>query len=272
MESEHVRALVGRARELAELEAALDQLAAGEPCLVRIVGEPGIGKSRLLAEVCRRGEDRGYLTLDGRAAEFERDIPFGLIVDALNDYLGSLPPPVLRALDEGLVRELAAIFPSLPRQYRGAASGGEGAERYRLHYAVRSVLERLTKRQPMLLALDDDHWADAASVEMLTHLMRRFRGPLLTAVAYRKAATRQLAALEGTGPTSLGSRLELAPLTSEEAQRLIGSDIDDATRAILFGESGGNPFYIEQLVRASRRHPVRAARGSRRSREAVPAR
>ncbi len=270
MESKHVRALVGRARELAELKAALDQLAAGEPCLVRIVGEPGIGKSRLLAEICRLGEERGYLVLDGRAAEFERDIPFGLIVDALNDYLGSLPPPVLRALDEDLVQELAAIFPSLPRQYRGAAGGGEGSERYRLHYAVRSVLERLTKSQPMLLALDDVHWADAASVEMLTHLVRRFRGPLLTAVAYRQATTRLLAALEGTGHAGTGSRLELAPLTSDEAQHLIGADVDDATRAMLVRESGGNPFYIEELVRASRRHPLRAARGSSRSREAVP--
>jgi ATP/maltotriose-dependent transcriptional regulator MalT len=270
MESEHVRALVGRARELAELERVLDQLAAGEPCFVAIVGEPGIGKSRLLAEICRRGEERGYLVLDGRAAEFERDIPFGLIVDALNDYLGSLPPSVLRAVDEDLVRELAAIFPALPGQYRGAASGGEGAERYRLHYAVRSVLERLTKNQPMLLALDDVHWADAASVEMLTHLVRRLRGPLLTAVAYRQAPTRPLAALEGAGRTGRGSRIELAPLSPEDAQRLISPDVDDATRAILYRESGGNPFYIEQLVRASHRHQIRAGRRLDRSREAVP--
>ena len=83
-----MRALVGRDHELAELDGALDRLAAGEPWFVQIVGEPGIGKSRLLAELCRRGEDRGYLVLEGRAAEFERDIPFGLIVDALNDYLG----------------------------------------------------------------------------------------------------------------------------------------------------------------------------------------
>jgi ATP/maltotriose-dependent transcriptional regulator MalT len=270
MDSEHERALVGRARELAELDAALDQLATGAPCLVRIVGEPGIGKSRLLAELCRRGEERGHLVLDGRAAELERDIPFGLIVDALNDYLGSLPPPVLRALDEDVVNELAAIFPSLPQQHRGAASGGEGAERYRLHYAVRRVLERLAKSQPMLLALDDVHWADAASVELLTHLVRRFRGPLLMAVAYRKAPTRLLAGLEGRGHTGPGSRLELPPLTSEEAQRLIGPQVDDATRAILFRESGGNPFYIEQLVRASHRHRIRPARRSRRAAEAVP--
>jgi len=265
-----VRVLVGRARELAELEGALDQLAAGNPWCVQIVGEPGIGKSRLLSELCRRGEDRGYLVLNGRAAEFERDIPFGLIVDALNDYFGSLEPAVLRALDDDVPRELAAVFPALPRDPDAPASRGEGAERYRLHYAVRSVLERLARRHPLLLALDDVHWADAASVEMLAHLLRRFRGPGLMAVAYRQAPSRLLAALEGAARAGRGSRLEPALLTSEETERLIGLDIDEAARTMLYRESGGNPFYIEQLVRA--RHPlrIRARRGSARSREAVP--
>jgi len=269
MESEHVRALVGRARELAELEAALDQLAAGDPWCVQIVGEPGIGKSRLLAELCRRGEDRGYLVLNGRAAEFERDIPFGLIVDALNDYFGSLEPAVLRALDEDVPRELAAIFPALPRDPDITVSRGEGAERYRLHYAVRSVLERLAQRQPLLLALDDVHWADAASVEMLAHLLRRFRGPGLMAVAYRQAPSRLLTALEGAARAGRGSRLEPALLTPGESERLIGSEIDDTTRAMLYRESGGNPFYIEQLVRAGLSR-IPARRVTARSREAVP--
>jgi predicted ATPase len=77
LEAKHVRALVGRARELAEIETALDRVSSGEACLVQFVGEPGIGKSRLLAELGRRAQDRGYLALDGRAAEFEQDVPFG---------------------------------------------------------------------------------------------------------------------------------------------------------------------------------------------------
>ena len=197
MDAEQVRGLVGRTDEVAALEAALDKLAAGEPWFLEIVGEPGIGKSRLLAELCRRGEDRGHLVLDGRAAEFERDIPFGLIVDGLNDYLGSLEPAFLRALDEDLLGELTTVFPALPREYPGAASRAEGAERYRLHYAVRSLLERLAGRQPLVLALDDVHWADPASIEMLAHLLRRFRGPLLMAVTCRQAPTRLLVGLEG---------------------------------------------------------------------------
>ena len=266
----HTRALVGRASEVAELEAALERLAAGGQWFVQLVGEPGIGKSRLLAELRRRGEDRGYLVLDGRAAEFERDVPFGLIVDALNDYLGSLDPAILAPLEGDPLRELAAIFPSLPRPERGEQPAAQGAERYRLHYAIRAVLERLTARQPMVLALDDLHWADAASIEMLTHLLRRFRGPLLTAVAYRAANTRHLAAFGSGAPGGLGTRIDLLPLSSEDTGRLIGSDVDEATRALLYRESGGNPFYVEQLARGRSLRGLRPARASGRARDAIP--
>ena len=127
----NARALVGRGHELAEIELALDRLAAGEPWLVQIVGEPGIGKSRLMAELGNAAAERGYLVLDGRAAEFERDIPFGLFVDALNDYVGSLEPALLRALDEELLAELASVFPAVPRYERGAALHDDGQRTHR---------------------------------------------------------------------------------------------------------------------------------------------
>src|SRR5689334_4322466 len=99
--------VVGRARELAEIERALDQVASGASWALELSGEAGIGKSHLLAEACRRAEGRGFLVLDGRAAEFEQDMPFGVIVDALNDHVASLGPAVLRALDAGTLGELA---------------------------------------------------------------------------------------------------------------------------------------------------------------------
>lgn len=251
-------ALVGRARELAEIGEALNQLAAGQPWLIQFVGEPGIGKSRLLGELCALAEDRGVLVLEGRAAEFERDIPFGLVVDALNDYLGSLEPTLLRTLDEGLLAELASVFPAVPRWDVNPARWDDNAERYRLHYAIRSVLERLTARQPVLLALDDVHWADTASLEVMAHLLRRFRGPLLGALAYRQPPKRLVGALEAGARVGFGTRLELTPLSSEDAGRLIGEGFDDATRAVIYRESGGNPFYIEQLARGSHGRPLPA--------------
>ena len=270
MVPKHVRALVGRAQELAELDEALDQVAGGQPRFLQIVGEAGIGKSRLLAELARRGEGRGCLVLDGRAAEFEQDLPFGLIVAALNDYLGSLDPAMLDGLDQDELRELASIFPSLRQPSGPAATTGDGAERYRLHYSIRAVLERLAKRQPLILSLDDVHWADAASVEVICHLLRRFRGPLLTAVAYRHAPARFEAKLEGAARVDLSSRIDLAPLTPEQATVLIGPEVDHATRTILYRESGGNPFYIEQLARSSHPSQDRITRVSARSAESIP--
>ncbi|MBV9607191.1 MAG: AAA family ATPase [Solirubrobacterales bacterium] len=262
--------MVGRSHELAEIQSALDRLSARQPWPLQIVGEPGIGKSRLLAELCQSARNRGYLVLDGRAAEFERDIPFGLLVDALNDYLGALEPALLRALDDGLLAELAVVFPAVPRDGRLAAPREDSAERYRLHYAIRGVLERLTTRQPIVLALDDVHWADAGSIEVLTHLMRRFRGPLLTALAYRQPPPRLASALEAAARGGFGTRLELAPLSTQDADRLIGEDLDDATRAVIYRESGGNPFYIEQLARTGRGRRVQAAPDPELAAEAVP--
>src|SRR5262245_37271246 len=160
-------AVVGRTRELAEIERALDEVASGASWALELRGEAGIGKSHLLAEACRRAESRGFLVLDGRAAEFEQDMPFGVIVDALNDYVGSLGPTLWRGLDADTLDELASILPSLSGLASERAVVPAGAQRYRVHYAVRALLERLAKRQPILLALDDLHWADAASVEVL---------------------------------------------------------------------------------------------------------
>jgi ATP/maltotriose-dependent transcriptional regulator MalT len=269
MDPEHARALVGRDRELGELEHALGQVGHGEPWSVQIAGEPGIGKSRLLEELCRRAETRGYLVLEGRSAEFERDIPFGLIVDALNDFVGSLAPPTLRSLDEDVKLELATVFPALPRPEAEAGTPGQGSDRYRLHYAIRTLLQRLTERRPMLLALDDVHWADAGSVEVLTHLLRRFNGPLLTAVGYRHVPAHLLAALELPAVSGRVTRIDLAPLSQEDADRLMG-ETDEATRAVVFAESGGNPFYIEQLARAGSPRRLRSSDDPAQPGTAVP--
>jgi DNA-binding CsgD family transcriptional regulator len=259
--------VVGRRRELAEIERALDQVASGASWALELCGEAGIGKSHLLVEACRRAEGRGFLVLDGRAAEFEQDMPFGVIVDALNDYVGSLGPAVFRGLDADTLGELASILPSLSGLASERAVASAGAQRYRIHYAARTLLELLAKRQPLVLALDDVHWADAASVEVLAHVLRRFRGPLLVAVAFRRAPTRLTAALEASARAGFGSRLELPPLSPDEAGALLGPAMDAATQEAVYQESGGNPFYLEQLARSASRTPTAAAGGEARVRD-----
>ena len=98
--------LVGRAEEMALVERALTDADAGAAVALGIAGEPGIGKSRLLAEIARLGEERGCLVLAGRASELEGDLPYGVFVDALDDYVRTLD----RAWIEGLDRESAAAI------------------------------------------------------------------------------------------------------------------------------------------------------------------
>ena len=247
--------LVGRTRELGAIDLALDRVSSGAQWAIEVVGEPGIGKSRLVAEVCRRASERGFLVLDGRAAEFEQDIPFGVFIDALNDSVGSLGPTTIRALDADAVEELSSILPSMSALGDERVVGGGDARRYRVHYAIRALLERLAKSQPLLLALDDVHWADAVSFEVIAHLLRRFRGRLLIALAFRHAPAHLIAALEATARAGSGSRLELAPLTRDEARALLGPELDARDREAVYLESGGNPFYLEQLARDRARQP-----------------
>jgi DNA-binding CsgD family transcriptional regulator len=242
--------VVGRARELAEFDQTLDRVASGTPWAIELVGEPGIGKSRLLAELRGRARAHGFAVLDGRAAEFEHDIPFGVFLDALNDYAGSIDSVVLRGLESDVLEELGSIFPSLSAFAPDRPAGRAQAERYRVHYAIRAFLERLAKRQPLLLTVDDVHWADPASLEVMAHLLRRFNGPLLLAFAMRHVPVGLSGALEASARDGFGSRMDIGPLSQEDAHALLDPGLDTATREALLVESGGNPFYLEQLARA----------------------
>ena len=90
--------LVGRAAELGAFERLLDEVDAGRPSAVALLGEPGIGKTRLLYELGSRADARGHLVLAGSASELERDLPFSVFVDALDEYVEGLEPSRLETL------------------------------------------------------------------------------------------------------------------------------------------------------------------------------
>jgi predicted ATPase len=91
---------VGRESELARLDTALDVVESKPTPVFQVVGEPGIGKSRLMTEVAARADARRFLIFPGRAAEFEEETPFGVFVDALDAYLGTINPGLMRGLGE----------------------------------------------------------------------------------------------------------------------------------------------------------------------------
>ena len=239
---------IGRSAEIAALDALLNAIEAGEPAALVLTGEPGIGKTRLLAELGARADARGQLVLSGSASELENDLPFSAFVDALDEYLRGLDPEQLASLDDDVRTELAQVFPSLTALGTAQAVALQH-ERYRSHRAVRALLEELASAQPLVLALDDLHWADSASLELFGALLRRPPAGVLLATTVRphQVPERLAAALSRAERDSMLTRVELGPLTVEEAESLVG----DAAGA-LYGESGGNPFYLEQLARAIR--------------------
>jgi DNA-binding NarL/FixJ family response regulator/tetratricopeptide (TPR) repeat protein len=239
---------VGRESELAQLEAALEALRARTSLCVALEGEPGIGKTRLLGELRQRGEERGCLVLSGSAAEFERDLPFSVWADALDPYVASQELGLDATWDPELLGELAEVLPSLHRS-DATVRHSLGDERYRVHRAVRKLLALLAGARPLVLVLDDMHWSDGASIELLAALLRRgVDAPVLLALGYRpgRAATRLAPALA----VPSARRIALGPLDQAHAVELLGG-VDPHAAAAIYRHGGGNPFYLEQLARTS---------------------
>jgi predicted ATPase len=251
--------LVGRRDVLDQFTRLLNSI--GEPAskraaesarLVGLAGEPGAGKTRLLQELVADAESRGMLPLAGRAAEFEQEMPFGAVVDALDDYLDTIAEPS-GPLGAQTASLLVAVFPAL------AASGSDepgsqepadtGLGRYGIYRAVRRLLEQVVPASGLVLILDDLHWADEATIELLDYLVRHPpRGPVLIVVAYRPAqASPRLAAL-----MQAARPIAVTPLNEAEVEEFLGPGVNRTRREALFAASGGNPFYLEALAPEAR--------------------
>ncbi|MDX6719569.1 MAG: hypothetical protein QOJ63_1823 [Solirubrobacteraceae bacterium] len=249
--------LVGRQQELRTAGVALAGLSRARGGWLVLSGEPGVGKTRLLAEVLNRCGQAGHLVLSGRGADLERHTPFGVWVDALDDHVAAIGDEPLRRLVGDRMAELAYVLPSVRPTGQQRASALQN-ERYQAHRAVRLLLERLAARRPVVVALDDLHWADDASLELVAHLLRRpVRGSLLVAVAFREgqlpswlAAPLESAARDGSVNTVV-----VGSLSASDADALLGDGLGAQVRARLYELSGGNPFYLEQLAAMAARDP-----------------
>ena len=246
--------LVGRAEEVAAIEGALAGLGSAEPAALVLLGEPGIGKTRMLAELADRADALGQIVLSGSASELESDLPFWVFVDALDEYVAGVDPRRLQSLDDDVRAELGRVLPS-QSEFASAGDVPLQDERYRTHRAVRDLLERLAATKPLTLILDDVHWADSASVELVSALLRR--PPAASVLLALAARPRQLperlsAALERGHRGGSVIRLELGGLERGDAGLLLGDQVNVALANTIYEESGGNPFFLEQLARAPR--------------------
>ncbi|MBW3653162.1 MAG: AAA family ATPase [Actinobacteria bacterium] len=239
--------LLGRDLELAMLKDELAAVRAGATRAIGVFGEPGIGKTALLHELGASAAAAGLLVLAGRAAEHERDLAFGLAVDALDDHVSTLHPRLLEPLGAVREAELAAVLPAVAQRVR-AAEPASGAERFRYHRALRALLELLARERPLVLLLDDVHWADDASLELILHLIRRPpRSSHLLLFAGRRVGP-ALRLLDALRVAPGAEHVELRPLSDAAAAELLRGVDDGARRARLMREAAGNPLYLEELA------------------------
>jgi DNA-binding SARP family transcriptional activator len=252
--------MVGREGEIQRLERALEESAEGRPRLSIVLGEAGIGKSRLLAELRSRAVTAGARVLLGRSYESAQIVPFGPWLDALRRG-GAIEEPAITGLDPVWRRELTRLFPELGPQPGDVAEAPDDAGR--LFEAVAQLLEHLAARQPVVVLLEDVHWADGMSVRLLASLARRSptRGLMLVASArddelsdagLPQRVIGELAVerrLERLVLTAL-SRSETAELTQHLARR--GSEPSQLTTLVdrMWVASHGHPFVIVETMTA----------------------
>ncbi|MGW0712197.1 helix-turn-helix transcriptional regulator [Streptomyces sp. NPDC002643] len=232
----NVAPLVGREAELARLDEALDRLAgAGRgPTVVDVTGAAGIGKSRLVSEFCGRAAQRGTTVLRGRATEYERHLPYQPLADALAD------------LDPDAGPEAESPF-----------AGGHSRDRFALQRAVADHLARIAEAGGgLVVALDDIHWADPASLELLDHLVRHppRRAPVVIVVARRERQTSAPLAASLFRGVEAGTvlRLELGPLDERACLAALAPEVPSGLAAQLYAASEGNPLYFLALLHAGR--------------------
>lgn len=233
--------LVGRAAERAAIARALAGEAGGR--LLLFVGEPGIGKTRLLDHLADAAGRAGRHLIRGRCFEAETARPYGLWLDALRGIpTGELPD-----------RILAEAAPLL------AAPVAADGDRERLFGAAVTLLRRLAATRPVVVLLDDLQWIDEGSAALLHFVARSFGDParLLLAGAARAGEIDEnpcaRGLLQSLRRDDRLQRLDPAPLAGGEARMLLGPEVSGADADEALRRSGGNPLYLLELARAARR-------------------
>ena len=252
-------ALVGRGEQLRALETAWRAACDGRPQVVTVAGEPGIGKTRLVAELCREAHAQGSTVLLGRSYE-ETLVPYQPFVEALRHYVAACPADELR-LQVGARREaLAPLVPELGGAGERSASRGDDpeGERYLMFDAVASLLREASRVRPTILVLDDLHWADAPSVLLLLHVARATQDvPLLLVGTYRETEVGQEHPLAGALAELRRARalesIALSGLDRGSVGALVraraGGDLGDELVDVVAERTEGNPFFVEEIVR-----------------------
>lgn len=269
--------LVGREHELARAKAILANFQQGQGGIISVIGEAGLGKSRLIAELCQLcGQNDQVDWAEGRALSYGESASYLVARGTLCNLLGVSPEAsplevghVLRAEVERLFSAQAAeIYPYLA-YLLDASLDEEAAQRLKyvegemLHQRIlqssQNYLSTRAKTRPLVLVWDDLHWGDPSSLELLQALLPLTQNcPLLLIMVYRPVREGRVWTFHQRVGTLMGAAhqvIELAPLTPEESSQLLdnlleSNNLPEKIRRLIISKAEGNPFYVEEVIRS----------------------
>ncbi len=255
--------LIGRDREMARLEKAVGHLLEGKGSVISIFGEAGTGKSRLIEEFKSRLDPGSIKWYEGHAYAYAQNVPYYPLIDLLNRTFQieeSDPPEMAREKAESMVKTIMgdgdAVLPYLGEilsiPYLETVDINPDAWKAHLHRAFLRLMGALVRRAPTIISLEDLHWADPSSLELLRFLLAKLNYPALFLCIYRPPLTifspDQIRAMGDSY-----REVRLKDLLPSETQLLVGSllrteAIPLPLQQVIQARVGGNPFYVEEVV------------------------
>ena len=255
--------LIGRRSELDRLRQLWSTALEGQSVLALISGEPGVGKTRLASELIATARLSGATVLSGGCYEFEATTPYLPFVEAIRVWVGEETPDRLRAVVDTGAPEVIRMAPEAEEKL-GPAPGRPpltpGEERLRLFDSLARTFQRMAEPNGLLIFLDDLHWADSGTLQLLHYLLRHLRQDrVLILAAYREVEldrSHPLAeAIVEWNRERRPVRLALGRLSQDESAAMLASLFQAETVspefvAAIQRETEGNPFFIEEVVKA----------------------
>ena len=253
--------VVGREDEISRLEDALLGACRGEGAVVVLAGDAGMGKSRLCSELERRAEKIGAAVMEGSCPEAELALPYLPFLEAIGNHLELTPAAPLGERLGVHRRELANLFPQLGGAEPSAAGPQTPESKLRLYEAVLALLRIEAQEHGLLLVIEDVHWADASTRELLDYLARRIRNTrILLLTTYRRDEMHRrhplLPTLQSWQRARLAEMIELDPLPPAGVARMVSAIFDhtqvgEEFRDFIHARSEGNPFVLEEMLKAA---------------------
>jgi len=258
---------IGRDDEVSHMRERLEAAVRGRGSVILLAGDAGVGKTRLVSELAIYAQDRGFEVLMGRAYEAEGMPPYLPLVEALNQYIKKRSPDELKADLTGGAVYLGQLLPRM-REISGVDAVQTlgltpEAERQQLFEGISAFVLNITERRPVMLALDDLHVADRATLLFVRHLSGCVeQTPLVIIGTYRDAEIDAAHPVSGLltdlNRRRLDGRITVRPFGMDEAATLIeaisGKPAAPHVVDSVFSATEGNPFFIEELVRHLQDH------------------